>query len=69
MTAVLLRLPLAQTIGSMADTSLLVIKRLGLSKTHRQDRVLPVVIVSLSTSLHATGSAATRRLRSPTMGD
>ena len=69
MSAVLLRWALAQTIGLMADTSLLANKRPGPSKTHRQDHVLPVVVVNLSTNLHAVGSIVKRRLRNLTMGD
>ena len=57
------------TTGSMADTSLLANKRPGLSKTPRQDRVLPVVAANSSTNLHVAGSIAKRRLRSLIMGD
>jgi hypothetical protein len=53
----------------MADTSLLVNKRPGVNKTLRQDPVLPVVLVSLSTNLHAAGLAEKRRLRNLTMDD
>lgn len=69
MSAVLLRQPLVQTTGSMADTSLLVNKRPGPSKTRRQDHVLPAVVVSLSTNLHVAGLPEKRRLPNPIMGD
>lgn len=69
MSAVLLRWALAQMTGPMADTSLLVNKRPGPSKTHRQDHVLPEVVVSLSTNLHAAELPEKRRLRNLTMGD
>jgi hypothetical protein len=66
---VLRRRASAQTTGSMADTSLLVNKRPGSSKTHRQGRVLPVMVVSSSTNLHAAEPLAKRLLPNPTMDD
>jgi hypothetical protein len=68
MSAVLLHRAPGQTTGSMADTSLLANKHPGPSKTHRQDLVLPVVVVNLSVNLHV-GPLVKRRLRNLTMGD
>lgn len=69
MSEVLLRQALAQTTGSMVDTSILVNKRPGPSKTRLQDHVLPAVVVSSSMNLHAAGLPEKRRLRNLTMGD
>lgn len=71
MSAALLRSMLleAQTIGQMADTSLLANKRPELSKMLRQARVLLVVVGSSSTNLRAADPAAKQHLRNLTMGD
>jgi hypothetical protein len=69
MSVMLQRQALAQTTGSMADTSLLVNKGPGPSKTHRQGHVLPVTVVSLLTNPHAAGPLANRHLQNLTTGD